>query len=191
MIRLHGAFGGQHGMSRSDIVMPVWSDVMDWASTPLGATIVGGVAVAAILAVAARISKGARSAIARSLRWLFSIRLTTRGRIERRVERLITEKQKFVIKARWVVGVLKDGGPNEFVLMNVAQGSNPRAIHLESASWDFTFLSAADWPAAPHLAHLQFTGKRDSMSFSAPAFNVYWTDEVGRRHSENVGMYGK
>ena len=168
----------------------MFDDLIKWASSPLGSAIVGGVAVALIVAIAARVSKNARKVIAAVFRWIFSIRITTSGRIRRRVDRLIAERQKHVVSASWVIGMPKDGATNQYILMNMANGSVTHAINVDSNSFGFTFLSGADWPTLQPGQEVRFAGHWDRMLHSPPSFMVTWTDDAGKRQQQFVPLYG-
>jgi hypothetical protein len=114
-----GFLGGDHAQfsvlalamsSVSDSFFPMWGEAVRWASSPLGATIVGGVVVAAVIAIAARVSKGARSVIVGVFRWLLSVRITTTTRIAAATARTLESRMSRVVPARWVIGERQGAG---------------------------------------------------------------------------------
>ncbi|WP_413600818.1 hypothetical protein [Curtobacterium sp. Curtsp57] len=169
----------------------MWDDLWEWASSPLGSGIVGGVAVALIVAIAARVSKNARKMITAIFRWIFGIRITTKRGIQRRVDAAISERQRHVVPARWVISARAGTGAKglyNLVLVNVALGSTARAVHVDSESFGFRFLSSADWEIVEPHTEAVFQGHWDRMMYGDPGFTVAWTDEAGQRRTDFVSV---
>jgi hypothetical protein len=166
------------------------ASVIDWASTALGATIVGGLAVSAIIAIVVSVSKRVRSFLGHLLRWLGSIRLTTTNRIRQKVQAQIDARRARVVQPRWLVGKRRQGGQQEYLLVNIASGSSPvRSVRLESADGMFILLSGAYWDVVEPSQQLTFLGQPDHSMMWEPSFTVEWSDEAGDWHSENITLY--
>lgn len=166
------------------------ADTFAWSNTPLGATVVGGILVIVLVGTAVRLSKGVHKTLTAVLRWLFSIRITTSRGLSRRTSTLIQDRQKLVVNARWIIAVPKHGKPDELIVENVAQGSVAHAVKVESDSYGFTFLSAADWLVLQPGAAASFFGHWDQFAYSAPQFTVTWTDLAGTRRAQFVRILG-
>jgi hypothetical protein len=169
--------------------MQVWEELVKWSSSPLGSAVVGGVAVAAIVAIASAISRGVRSAVAALFRWVFSIRLTTTGRIHARVRREIEDLQRHVVPPRWIIGRRKNGERNEWTVINAAMDSVARAVTVDTLSNSFTFLSSADWSEVEPMEEYTFFGKQEQYTLATPLFAVTWTDQAGKRRTTQVQMF--
>jgi hypothetical protein len=166
------------------------ASIADWASTALGATIVGGLVVSATIAIVVSISKRVRRFLGQSLRWIGSIRITTTGRIGQKVQAQIDARRARVVQPRWLVGKRRQGGQQEYLLVNIATGSSQvRSVRLESADGMFVLLSGAYWDAAAPNQQLTFLGQPDHSMMWEPSFTVEWSDEAGDWHSETIALY--
>lgn len=168
--------------------------MLDWyaesfANDPAG-WIAVWVAVAAIVlsAVFWRTTWTVLKAIGRAIRWVWRkiarIRITT-------VDRVTPLAGQMMVPARWEVGFAKDGGKDDFLLVNHGTGSIARDVQLDVLGNDARLRSAAVWPSIDGNSVGAFKLGYNEMAFyRGVIFEIRYTDAQGQRRYDSFELGG-
>lgn len=174
-----------------------------WSQSPLGATIVGGVVVLIVGAIAAAIyrkvsGRSIWAGVVKAAKWVGGLRLTTQETREQAHERgraglqaeIDARRSRPVLKPQWMLGrdLTVEG---EYLIVNSAKGAVAKDVELEASTQMFTFIGAPRWDNLTGEATAVFKG---FVSHHGGMFGVdvtvSWTDEHGERWVlENVPIH--
>lgn len=173
--------------------MQLWNDFWKWANeSQLGAAVVGGLIVAAlvgIVAVIPKLRKGAVSAIGRAVRFAASVRITTTNRQAALVQNAFTARASLPSKrVRWWAH-MKSSSAIE--LINTTRGSVARNVSVDAYSGDALLFGDTDFAEIEPLHGAPIAVRlRDGYALLGLTLLVKWENEHGVILTDEVHVIG-
>lgn len=173
--------------------MQLWDAFWKWANeSPLGAAVVGGLIVAAVVGVLAIFPKLRKRALAdtsRAARFLASLRLTTTTRQAALVEEAIAARSALpFVRVRWAAR-MKDA--KTIQLINTTGGSVTRNVAVDAFPNDVQLFGQTDFAEIKAMQATNITAFMPSGSaIYGPTLVVTWANEHGVVQTDEIPIMG-